>query len=313
MARQTAGIRAIVALGACAVLASACDVDVDAQGVTARDEKRFTVSGTPELTLATFDGAIEIRTWDRPEIEVVVERRADTKAEADSIEIKAEQSGNQISVEARRPTARERRVVFGFHVGRSASIVATVPRVTNLLARSGDGSITAERLDGRLELRTGDGAIRGNELKGQLRVHTGDGSIKLNGIDGALDIDTDDGSISVDGRVLGLTARSGDGSITVRAASGSAMKADWDVTTGDGRVQLELPGDFSAEIDAHTGDGRIDVDDLRIQVVGDAGRTSVRGRVGAGGRTLKVRSGDGSIVLRGGRTAERTEGDRSPR
>jgi hypothetical protein len=300
-------------LAACAVLAAACDVDVDAHGVTARDERRFTVSGTPELTLATFDGSIEIRAWDRPEVEVVVERRADTKEEADSIEIKAEQSGNRISVEARRPSQREHRVVFGFHVGRSASIVARVPHSLNLMARSGDGSIVAERIGGRIELRTSDGSVRGEGLEGELRVHTGDGSIKLDGIDAGLDIDTEDGSITVDGRVSRLHARSGDGGITIRAANGSAMAGDWEVTTGDGRVQLELPGDFSGEIDAHTGDGRVDVSDLALTVSGDVARRSVRGRVGSGGRLLKIRSGDGTITLRGGRMAERTETDRSPR
>src|SRR6185503_18417361 len=184
----------LATLGACAMLSIACDVGVDAHGVTTRDEKRFTVSGTPDATLATFDGSIEIRSWDRPEVEVVVERRADTKEEVDSIEIKAEQQGNQITIEARRPTASAHRIVFGYHVGRSAKLIASIPRSSNVLARSGDGAITAERIEGRVELRTSDGSITGEELKGQLRVHTGDGSVRLSSTDGTLDLDTSDGN-----------------------------------------------------------------------------------------------------------------------
>jgi hypothetical protein len=44
-----------------------------------REEKRFPVSGRPDLSLSTFDGSVEIRAWDRPEILVVIEKRAETK------------------------------------------------------------------------------------------------------------------------------------------------------------------------------------------------------------------------------------------
>jgi len=37
-----------------------------------RDEKHFSVSGTPDLTFITFDGSIEIRPWDKAEVQVVV-------------------------------------------------------------------------------------------------------------------------------------------------------------------------------------------------------------------------------------------------
>lgn len=288
------------------MLAAACDVGVDAQGFTTRDERRFTVSGTPEVTLATFDGSIEIRSWDRPEVQVVIERRADTKDEVDSIEIKAEQAGHQISIEARRPTGRQHRIVFGYHVGRSAKLIASVPRLTNVLARSGDGSIVAERIEGRIELRTGDGSVNGDDLKGRLRVHTGDGRVRLSAIDGALNLDTSDGSITVDGRLDELTARSGDGAIRIRARHGSAMTDNWDVTTGDGSIEIELPDRFSADLDAHTGDGRIDVSALSL-TVGDKARHTVRGRLGEGGKKLRVRSGDGGIRLRGAMLAEKTD------
>jgi len=42
-----------------------CTVSFDAgDAVHMREEKRFTVSGTPDLTLATFDGPVEICAWD---------------------------------------------------------------------------------------------------------------------------------------------------------------------------------------------------------------------------------------------------------
>ena len=40
---------------------SACTVRLDSQSQIVREEKRFTVSGTPQLQLTTFDGAIEMQ------------------------------------------------------------------------------------------------------------------------------------------------------------------------------------------------------------------------------------------------------------
>ena len=89
------------------------------------------------------------------------------------------------------------------------------------------------------------------------------------------------------------------------------MTDDWDISTGDGSVTLYLPPDFAAELDAHTGDGGIR-NELRVASQAEADETpapggttrdensrrAVRGRLGAGGKLLKIRTGDGSIRLR---------------
>ena len=64
-----------------------------------RDEKRFIVDGKPEVVLSTFDGSIEIRSWDGPDVLVIVEKRAATQSAAASIEVLSAQQGNRVSVE----------------------------------------------------------------------------------------------------------------------------------------------------------------------------------------------------------------------
>ena len=59
-----------------------------------REEKRFTVKGSPDVKLATFDGSIVIRGWDRDEVSVEIEKRGRDKAAVDDIEIVTEQKGN---------------------------------------------------------------------------------------------------------------------------------------------------------------------------------------------------------------------------
>jgi hypothetical protein len=260
-----------------------------------RDEKRFLVSGKPDLVLSTFDGGIEIRSWDQPGVLVVVEKRGRDKEAVSSIEVRAEQSGDRIVIDARAPGADFR----GWTASRSARLIVSLPAASDVRATSGDGSIAAERLNGRIELRSGDGSIRGRELAGTLHAQSGDGSIWVERSEGDLDVTTGDGSVTIEGRLSRLRARTGDGSLTITAAPGSNAAGAWDISTGDGSVTLEVPDGFGGELDARTGDGRILVQDVTVSnVTGRLDRNTLRGRIGDGGGGVRLHTGDGSITLR---------------
>ena len=89
----------------------------------------------------------------------------------------------------------------------------------------------------------------------------------------------------------------------------SSRAERWDITTGDGSVVLTLPSSFDAELDAETNDGSVRAThpELRDEDTGrrrgeDSDerrerRRSIRSKMGEGGKTLKVRSGDGAIRI----------------
>ena len=263
-----------------------------------REEKLFPVAGKPEVVLSTFDGSIEIRPWDKPDVQVVVEKRGRDKEDVAVIDVQATQNGNRIEVIVSEPK-NDGGLNIQFHNYRSAKLIVSLPGTSDVSARSGDGSIDIEQVTGRVQLRSGDGSIRGRSLAGDVNAHTGDGSIKLESVNGTLNVDTGDGSIAVGGMLTNVHARSGDGSVTINAEPGSTPNADWDITTGDGSVTLAVPDGFGAELDAHTGDGGIRMEDITLSnVTGKIGRNTRRGRLGEGGRNLKVRTGDGSITVR---------------
>jgi DUF4097 and DUF4098 domain-containing protein YvlB len=246
-----------------------------------REEKHFDVSGKPEVVLSTFDGSIEVRPWNQPGVQVVVEKRGRDDADIRSIEVKTEQSGNRITVDARAERHANRGLHIGWYVGRSAKLIVSVPAASDVNAKSGDGSIDIEGVTGAIVLHSGDGSIRARDLAGDVDVSTGDGSVHM------------------DGRFQALRAHSGDGSLRIQAGRGSAVAKDWDITTGDGSVTLEIPDGLNAELDAHTGDGRISLTDVTVSnVQGEIRRNDVRGRLGSGGGALRIRTGDGSITLR---------------
>lgn len=291
--RSSVIVAGLVVAAAC--LATACDVTVGLENAryVARDRKDFQVTGTPELRLNTFDGAIEIRSWDRPDVSVEIEKRGTNKRAVDEITVTTAQEGNRITIEAKPPD--ERHIRIGFRASRSVRLILSVPRQTNVEARSGDGAISIDRVTGRIQLNTGDGSIKVVDSGGEFRVHTGDGTVSLEGADGRLDVETGDGSVAVDGKLEALRLRTGDGTVKVRATSGSRMTDDWEIRTGDGSVRLELPQSFDADLDAHAGGGRVTMSELTVR--GEISNSTVRGQLGAGGRSLRVISNDGSIRI----------------
>jgi hypothetical protein len=283
---------------AATLLTTACEITVDSGPYSVQEEKRFAVTGTPDLLLTTFDGSVDIRSWDRAEILIEIEKRAADKTMAEAIKVTAEQTGNTISLQVKRPDGLQ--PAFGFKVSPTARIVASVPRRCNLVARSGDGSITIERLEGKIELHTGDGSVKGRDVTGTLRVTTGDGSLRFDDVTGSLDLESGDGGARVSGKLQALTLKTGDGAVEVRAEDGSAMTADWEIRTGDGGLRLELPANFDANLDASTGDGGV-----RVHGFGEparAGSSDNPGEMtrplGAGGKRLRLRSDSGTITIK---------------
>ena len=291
-------------------LLAACEVNLNTEGLSAREAKSFKVTGLPEINLDTFDGAIEIHSWDKAEVEVEIEKRAMEQSLIDQIRVEATQQGDTIVLKVTGPSRTEfGGLTIGVHISPTARLRVVVPRNSNIVARSGDGSIRAEAVDGKIVLHTVDGSVTATRLSGDINVRSGDGSIRLDKISGKIDLETDDGSIGFEGKPSVLHLKTGDGSVRAQIDVDTVMTDNWDLTTGDGSITLTLPSVFNAELDAETSDGTVrsshplledqprerregeDSDERRER------RRTMRTRMGEGGKALRVRTGDGTIRI----------------
>ena len=105
MASGTGRLVGLLGAGALAVTLTACTVNVNTDGATASETHTFKVTGTSKITLDTFDGAIEVHAWDRPEVEVVVEKQAQDEARLKDITVEKSQDGDQITLRVRGPAS----------------------------------------------------------------------------------------------------------------------------------------------------------------------------------------------------------------
>jgi hypothetical protein len=134
-----------------------------------------------------------------------------------------------------------------------------IPPGSSFLGRTVNGSVTADGLQGRVDVRT---------VNGRVDFSTTDyGSAE-----------TVNGSITA---VMGRTDWS------------SALE----FKTVNGSIELDLGGPLDADIDAETLNGSISTD-FAVTMTGSMSRRRLRGTIGNGGRALRLETVNGSIVLR---------------
>lgn len=252
--------------------------------------KTYTINGRADLHVETDDGDVSIVSADQKQIDTRVVADGYKIGQSD-VRIEESQSGDHVVLKVRLPHFN-----FQWWGGRrkSVRIELRVPRELDLDVHTGDGNVSAQPVAGRIRIDTGDGNVTANGLKGDMSMRSGDGHIDASGLDGTLEVGTGDGNISVDGRFEVLNLKTGDGNIEARVKSGSKVASSWRLHSGDGHINLWLPGDFSADVDAHTGDGHITMD-VPVMVSGSLSRQSIHGKLNGGGGTVAMSSGDGSI------------------
>lgn len=232
---------------------------------TGQETKSFAVSGTPRVSITTFDGQVTVRGWDKSEVSYTATKRASDEEGLKQITIKAEQQGQTISINAVNENDGNGSVVLEIQVPRNSSLHVT----------SGDGPLTLDGVSGDITLRSGDGPISVNNSGGQLHVNTGDGPIQINHFDGQVDARTGDGPIALDGNFNSLSARTGEGEISLTVPAGSSFTIETNAPDGISNEGFEVAEDITPS--------------PRVK----------RWKVGNGGRVFILKTGgEGKVLLR---------------
>lgn len=253
--------------------------------------KTFPISGRAKVKVQTDDGAVRVSTGDIKQVEVRVtyegykldrDLRVSTTQNGDSIDISAKTSGS-----------------WGMHFGvhhTNLRVEVHMPKDADLEVTTGDGGVDVDSIKGSLNVHTGDGHINVQGARGDIHLRAGDGHVEGRELDGTLEVTTGDGHINVSGRFDSLNLRAGDGSITAKAATGSKVVSSWTIHTGDGSVDLEIPGELQANLEASTNDGHISLG-IPVTSEGTFSSSRVQGKLNGGGGQVSIRTGDGSIHL----------------
>jgi DUF4097 and DUF4098 domain-containing protein YvlB len=228
-----------------------------------RETKSFPVSGTPNVKVGTYDGAVTIRSWDKAEVSYTAIKRANHEESLKEIVIDASQQGSDVSIIAR---SKE-------HEDGSAALEIYVPRNANLQLSSDDGRITIQGVSGEMTIKTGDGAIEVDGGQGRVHANTDDGRIRVSSFQGSVDAQTGDGSITLEGAFTGVNAK-----------------------TGDGSILLGVPADANFVVETNAEE--VSNEGINISEESASSTKVKRWKIGRGGTVFTLSTGDGHVIIR---------------
>jgi hypothetical protein len=128
-----------------------------------------------------------------------------------------------------------------------------------------------------------------------------------------VDVSTANGEVAIQGAAAPVAAKTMNGRILVQTSVGpvkaktmnGSIEASMDALTGgdieletmNGAVTAVLPRGLNAVVDASTMNGRVETD-FPIQLTGKISSRHVRGTIGTGGLTLRLKTWNGSVTIR---------------
>ncbi len=258
-------------------------------------ERSFEVEPDVQVVIELLAGNIELKAIDANELRVKAEGKLEIEASEGRVSLRA-------------PSAGWGPWSGGMHV----ELEVELPRQSRITARTGNGTIEAEGVEGELVLRTANGKI---EVKGAPReafletmnaaiefegrqsevvARTLNGGIELEGVTGDVEASTLSGAIKVEGDAIEhaeLRTMSGGIELDASLAEDARVQAK----TYSGQVKLTLPEDTSARFDVQSFSGGLQSDfSARLD---DENGGAGGGWHGGPGRRLSFVIGDGNARI----------------
>jgi hypothetical protein len=269
--------------------------------VVDRIERNFSVKERSLLYVRNSDGKTTLRATPGSEARIIAVKEVqkassleEARRAAAQVEVRVEQVGNRIEVEAKYPR------IWGSWDQHPVVLVhfeVIAPATSDLDVHNSDGALEVAGFNGQMDLSTSDGNLTATQCSGRLRAHVSDGEMRIVGLQGELDARTSDGAMTLDGSFKALDVRSSDGKVELTVRPGSVIERAWSINSSDGDVQMRLPEGFNADLDVSTSDGSIRVDPPLIMTGTKASENHLVGKLNKGGLPLRIHTSDGSITI----------------
>jgi len=148
----------------------------------------------------------------------------------------------------------------------------------------------------RLSAGTVNGEMRVRDLTSDVRASTVNGRVEVRNVGGEVKATTVNGQVDVTTRSGPVNASTVNGDIDVRMSS-IPRDGEMSFHTVNGSVTVETPSSLDANVSLDTMHGSIS-SDYPVQLSGKFGPRHAEGVVGRGGRSIRLRTLNGSVELR---------------
>jgi hypothetical protein len=282
-------------------------------------EKTEALAKDGKVYLSNISGDNVIKTWKENQVKILALKvsqastAAKAKENAGEVTIEVTREGDQLRIETKYP---KRRTPWGGQdsVNVSVDYEVWVPEGASVEVRSVSGDVDMAAIGGKarvhcvsgdvdllgaagadVDLVSGDLTVK--NIAGDAFVKAVSGDIRLTAIKGSVGAESVSGDIElVDvSDAAAVTGKSVSGDIIYQ---GTIMPGGrYELKIHSGTIHMDIPASSSFDLEADTFNGVID-SEFEIQVVGKISPREVRGTVGKGGATVRLKSFSGDIELR---------------
>ncbi len=292
-------------LAACAAVALAASPGV-AQEVVGRNDRVYNLSeriaAEGRVGIFTSSGTITVTEASGPTMEYRAEKE---RGDVDDIGFIVLRHSDGVTIcavydnddECSEDGLRRERSYRGNWRDRArVNITVSIPRGAHARVSSGNGEVSFTAAAATANVSSGNGRVRVSRVQGDVRASSGNGAVTVESVGGPVQASSGNGDVAVTAVTGPVNASSGNGDIRV---SMDRLTGDDDLefSSGNGSIEITVPSDFSADVEASTGNGRI-VTDFPIQLIGRISPTRLRGKIGNGGRRLRMSTGNGAMEIR---------------
>ncbi|MBM3310456.1 MAG: DUF4097 domain-containing protein [Candidatus Aminicenantes bacterium] len=317
MRTQTMKKAAAMAVGLAFVLVLGTGAALAKEKYEEKFSKTESLDRSGRVMISNVSGRVEVRSWGEAQVKIdaVKTSQADSlekaKENAAKVAIEVTKTGNILRVETKYPDSKLFRHQ-SLHV--SVDYVVLVPDKADVKVKNVSGSINVQDVGGPIEVdntsgnvtvtkagggvdaRTTSGTLVASDLVGDADLKTVSGRIKAERVKGSVSAETTSGSIDLvevtEARTVRAKVLSGNIGYSGEVAAGGKYAFE----ALSGTITLSLPASASFDLDAETFSGGVQTD-FPVTMSGAISRKEVRGTVGGGGATLRVKSFSGSIKI----------------
>lgn len=197
------------------------------------------LDGVDEVKIEVRNGSIEVRTWDRNEIDVDIEERVneydrdDAERIAGEAELTSRKQGSTLVLEIDYGDLSKKEQ--GHY---SCSVDVRLPERLALRLMSTNGAIRAENVKGEVDAQTTNGAISVGGSEDDVRVQTTNGAVRVGWVGGDLKVKSTNGALNLAGAGGNVEARTTNGGILLRVDPESNFVVEAETTNG--RISEDL-------------------------------------------------------------------------
>lgn len=261
-------------------------------------QRTFEVDSDVEVVFDTYKGRIEVRGWDRDEVDISARIHSDGDDElVEKTEVRFERDGDRLVIRSDYDDAKDRGLFqFGSRSLPLIDYVVRMPRAGALTIDDYKSKIDLADVRGGLNLETYKGEAVLESIHGPLVVDTYKGEVRGSIVSDDVEIETYKGDVELTGLRGRTRAETYKGTIELAY---ERFDGDVELDTYKGDIRLDLPSDAAFDLDAELDDDADLVSNFGISRPSGDDDVHIVTSVAGGGPRIEVESHKGRIELRG--------------